>query len=143
MAGFITLHTMDRGVASEAFAIQGQHGWLMVNGIRYEHDIIIHADGSVTERNCGCSPALREKMNTTYLKDYFHAPLAEWELDFLDEERPEIVIIGAGFKGMLPITPRAKEILARYEHKVVPTQRAIELLAGENRRFVAILHSTC
>ena len=130
-------------MADEARTVEGQHGWLAVNGTRYEHDIIIHADGRVTERNCGCSPALREKMDKTYLNDYFHVPLAEWELDFLDEEKPDIVIIGAGFKGMLPITPRAKEVLARFEHKVAPTQRAIELLGTEKRRFVAILHSTC
>lgn len=134
---------LDGLVANEACAVEGQHGWLMVNGTRYEHDIIIHADGSVSERNCGCSPALREKMDKTYLNDYFHVPLAEWELEFLDVERPEVVIIGAGFRGMLPITPRAREILAKYEHKVVPTQRAIELLGTEKRRLVAILHSTC
>lgn len=135
---------MERAVAEDARAkIDGQHGWLMVNGTRYDHDIIIHADGSVTARNCGCSPDLRAKLEKTYLNDYFHVPLAEWELEFLLEERPEIVIVGAGFRGMLPITPKAKEILARYEHKILSTPRAIELLVSEGRRYVAILHSTC
>jgi hypothetical protein len=115
----------------------------MVNGTRFEHDIIIHTDGSITERNCGCSPSLRTQLRQTYTKEYFHAPLAEWELDFLEEERPEVIFIGAGFRGMLPITPKAKDILANYEHKVLMTPKAIELVSNETRRFVAILHSTC
>lgn len=135
---------MERIVAGVArTAIQGHHGLLIVNGTRYEHDIIIHADGGVTSRNCGCSPALREQLDKTYLDDYFHVPLAEWELEFLQEERPEVVIVGAGFRSMLPITPRAKEMLARYEHKVLSTPDAIESVRKETRRFVAILHSTC
>jgi hypothetical protein len=109
----------------------------------YEHDVIIHADGRVTSRNCGCSPALRAQLDQTYLGDYFHAPLAEWEIDFLEEEKPEVVIVGAGFRCMLPLTPRAKEALAKYEHKVVSTQRAMELVSNEGRRFVAILHLSC
>lgn len=123
--------------------IEGQHGWLMVNGTRYEHDIIIHADGSVTGRNCGCSPALRAQLPQDYLSDYFHVPLTEHELEFLRDEMPEIVIIGAGFRGMLPLTPKAKDILAGYDHKIMPTPKAIEYLGTEGRRFVAILHSTC
>ncbi|MDW5561861.1 MAG: MTH938/NDUFAF3 family protein [Methanomassiliicoccus sp.] len=123
--------------------IEGQHGWLMVDGTRYEHDIVIHIDGAISERNCGCSPELRSQLSNVYLKDFFHAPLTEWELDFLQDERPEVVIIGAGFKGMLPLTPKAKDILARYEHRVLSTPQAIEVLNAEGRRFVAILHSTC
>ncbi len=123
--------------------IDGQHGWFMVNGTKYEHDIIIHVDGSVTGRNCGCSPAMRAQLSQTYIRDYFHAPLTECELDFLKDEMPEVVIIGAGFRSMLPLTPKAKEILAMYEHKVLSTPMAIELIGTERRRFVAILHSTC
>ena len=74
--------------------VDGQHGWLKVNGIRYEHDIIIHSDGLVTGRNCGCSPVLRAQLSSVYKADYFHSPLTEFELDFLKEEQPEVVIIG-------------------------------------------------
>jgi hypothetical protein len=123
--------------------IEGQHGWLKINGTGYEHDVIIHADGRVTSRNCGCSPALRAQLSSCYKEDYFHAPLTEWELDFLQEEEPEVVIVGAGFRCMLPLTPRAKEALAKYEHHVLSTQKAMELANNEGRRFVAILHLSC
>ena len=80
--------------------VEGQFGWFMVNGTRYEHDIIIHTDGSVTGRGCGCSPSTRGQLSEAYFGDYFHAPLTEGELGFLQEERPEVVVIGAGFRGM-------------------------------------------
>jgi hypothetical protein len=115
----------------------------VINGTAYDHDVIIHADGSLTGRNCGCTPELRVQMCQTYSQDYFHAPLAEWELDFLAEERPEVIIIGAGFRSMLPITPKAKAILAEYHTVVASTPRAMELVNAEHRRFVAVLHSTC
>jgi hypothetical protein len=123
--------------------VEGQFGWFTVNGTRYEHDIIIHADGSVTGRSCGCSPSTRGQLSEVYLGDYFHAPLTEGELGFLQEERPEVVVIGAGYRGMMPLTPRAKAILAEYEHKVLSTPGAIEHLGTEARSFVAVLHSTC
>lgn len=123
--------------------VYGHHGLLTVNGTTYDHDVVIHTDGGVTSRNCGCSPEKRGQMCQTYSQDYFHAPLAEWELDMLSEEKPEVIIIGAGFRSMMPITPKAKAILAGYEVKVVSTPRAMELVNSETRRFVAILHSTC
>ncbi len=123
--------------------IDGFFGSLTVNGLKYGHDIIIHADGSVTDRYHGSPPEKRTRLNQVYATDYFHIPLAEWELEFLEAERPEVIIIGAGFKSMMPITPRAKQVLASYEVKIVPTPRAIELANAETRRYVAILHSTC
>ena len=141
--GFITLSIIGLFVLNIAHThIEGQHGWLRINGRRHAHDVIIHADGHVTGRNCGCSPTLRAQLDQTYINDYFHAPLTERELDFLQEERLEVVIVGAGFMCMLPLTPRAKEILTKYEHHVVSTQNAMELISNEGRRFVAFCVET-
>ena len=135
---------MDRPVLGPAHTqINGQHGWLQVNGIRYEHDIIIHSDGLVTERNCGCSPVLRAQLSSSYKADYFHSPLTEFELDLLKEEEPEVVIIGSGFLSMMPITPLAKAVLADHEHYVLSTQMAMDRNNKECRKFVAILHLSC
>lgn len=54
-----------------------------------------------------------------------------------------MVVIGAGFRGMMPLTPRAKAILAEHEHKGLSTLGAIDHLGKEARSLVAILHSTC
>ncbi len=115
--------------------IEGNHGSITLNGVKYLKDIIIHSDGSVSER--------RTELSLPYRAEYFHIPLSEEELDFLEEEKPEVVIVGAGFKAMMLATPRAKEILGRYESKVVSTQKAMEIINGTKSKFVAILHLTC
>lgn len=70
-------------------------------------------------------------------------PLSEKELDFLDQERPEVVIIGAGFKGMMQLTPRARDKLSGYRVFALTTDKAIEMMNREERWFAAILHLTC
>jgi hypothetical protein len=114
---------------------QGYFGHVTIDGQRYEKDVIIHVDGTITER-----PTV---ISLDYRDDYFHTPLSERELGFVGDERPEVVIIGAGYKIMMLLTPRAKEMLAPYELRVTSTQEAIDLVAKETRRFVAILHLTC
>jgi hypothetical protein len=115
--------------------VEGYHGWVSIDGKRYEKDVIVHVDGTVTER--------RTELSLPQRVDYFHTPLSEWELGFVEEERPEIVLVGNGFKGMMHLTPRAQEKLARYELVVRPTNEVLPLVEKEKRRFIAILHLTC
>ncbi len=110
-------------------------GSLEIDGKRYEGDVVVHVDGSVTPRNTAASLG--------YRKELFHTPLSENELGFLDDEAPEVVIVGGGHKGMMTVTPLAKEILAKYKVFSGTTERAVEAMNREKRRFVAILHSTC
>jgi hypothetical protein len=114
---------------------EGFFGNVTIDGHRYEKDVIVHVNGSVTERPT--------PLSFDYRGDYFHTPLSERELDFVKGEDPEVVIVGAGYKVMMLLTPRAKEALAPYELKVTSTQEAIELMQRETRRYVAILHLTC
>jgi hypothetical protein len=44
---------------------------------------------------------------------------------------------------MMTLTPRAREILEKYDHVVLSTPRALEHINKEQRRFVAIIHMTC
>ena len=58
--------------------MKAKFGWIKVNGEKYEKDIIIHTDGSVTKR---------EKKKSKDLKaTYGHTPLSERELDFCAEK---------------------------------------------------------
>lgn len=115
--------------------IEANWGWATVDGQRYEGDVVIHVDGGVTPR--------QTHLSLRYKGEMFHTPLSEDELGFLREERPETVIVGAGFKGMLTLTPKAKELLAPYDPRVVVTPAAADLVSKEARRFVAFLHLTC
>lgn len=123
-------------MSSEAtMRYKGAHGWFSVDDNRFTHDVIVHSDGTVERR--------RVDLSQGYRGDYFHAPLSERELDFLDEERPEVFIVGAGFKGMMQLTPLAQEKLRGYPVFALTTDKAIEMMNREERRFVAILHLTC
>jgi hypothetical protein len=109
--------------------------WMTIDGKRFDGDVVIHVDGSVTAREIALSRPYRQEM--------FHVPLSEAELGFLENERPEVVIIGAGHKGMLALTPRAKEMLRPYEVKIALSPEAARMASEEKRRFVAFFHLKC
>ncbi|MDD1757039.1 MAG: hypothetical protein LUQ39_09435 [Methanomassiliicoccales archaeon] len=115
--------------------VEANWGWMTIDGRRYDGDVVIHVDGAVTPRETALS--------LSYRKEMFHTPLSERELHFLSAERPEVVIVAAGHKGMLTLTPAAKEMLDAYATKVVLTPEAARLASVEGRRFVAIFHLTC
>lgn len=120
---------------TDKMIVDSEFGWVSVGDKKFSKDIIIHVDGKITER--------RIELSAGYRGEYFHLPLSERELEFLDEERPEVIIIGAGHKAMMTLTPRAKEIVERYDNVVLSTPRALEQINRESRRFVAIIHITC
>ena len=110
-------------------------GWIEVKGTRYDHDVIVHADGSVSKRKKKASKELKGS--------YGHTPLSEHELGFLKDEKPEVVYIGTGQYGSLPLTPGAEEKLSAYTIVLMPTGEILPSLQGEERSHVAILHVTC
>ena len=115
--------------------MEAEFGWIKVNGVKYEKDIIIHTDGTITKR---------EKKKSRDLKPrYGHTPLSERELIFLEDERPDVVYIGTGHQGALPITPQAQQILKKYETIILPTPEAIEKIEQEHRKLAALIHVTC
>jgi len=111
-------------------------GWVELRDTRYDHDVVVHTDRSVEKRS---------KKKSKELKGQYggHTPLADHELKFLKKERPEVVFIGTGQYGDLPITDEANKILARYEAVILPTPAALAAMAGEERPYAAILHVTC
>ena len=115
--------------------MKSEFGWIEINHIRYEHDVIIHHDGSVTKRS--------KKKSKELKSSYGHTPLSDQELDVLKKEKPEIVYIGTGQYGDLPITPEAERELSRFETVIRPTPEILDMLKKERRLFVAIIHVTC
>jgi hypothetical protein len=110
-------------------------GWIKIGNETYDHDVIIHTDGSITRRS---------KKPSRHLKDtHGHTPLSSDELGFLVDEHPEVVFVGRGQYGDLPLTPDAKELLSAYHPIIRSTPDLIRSIETEKRRFVAILHVTC
>jgi len=112
-----------------------RYGWIEIDHIRYDHDVIIHTDRRVTKRS--------KKKSKKLKKNFGHTPLAGHELAFLDAEKPEVVFIGTGQYGDLPVTPDAQEILLKYVTIIRPTPEALDLFASEPRQSVAIFHVSC
>jgi hypothetical protein len=115
--------------------MKSEFGWIEIDQVRYEHDVIIHHDGSVTKR----SKKKSKEMKSTY----GHTPLSDQELEVLKKEKPEIVYIGTGQYGDLPITPEAERELSRFETVIRPTPEILDMLKKEHRSFIAIIHVTC
>jgi hypothetical protein len=112
-----------------------EFGWIEIGGTRYDHDIVIHTDGTVSKR--------KKKLSKPYAGEYGHTPLATEELAFLKSERPAVVYIGTGQYGDLPLTPDAIDLLETYEPVVKPTPDLLSLLEKEQRNYAAVLHVTC
>jgi hypothetical protein len=110
-------------------------GWIEINGIRYDHDIIIHTDGSVSKRPKKRSRALKA--------EYGHTPLSDEELGSVLDEHPDTVYIGTGQYGSLPVTPKALALLVPYKPVLMPTPDLLSILENEMRRYLAVMHVTC
>ena len=115
--------------------MKSEFGWIEIDKVRYDHDVIIHRDGSVTKRS--------KKKSKELKSTYSHTPLSDQELEVLKKEKPEIVYIGTGQYGDLPITPEAERELSRFETVILPTPEILDMLKKERRSFVAIIHVTC
>lgn len=115
--------------------MKSRFGCIEIRGTVYEYDVVIHTDGSVSKRS---------KKKSKKMKDeYGHTPLSESELEFLKKEHPEVVYVGTGQFGAMPVTSPARKILEDYTTIICPTPDLIESIADERRRHSAIIHVTC
>jgi hypothetical protein len=110
-------------------------GEVKLFGRKYDKDVVVHADGSVTKR--------KKKKSKDLKSLYGHTPLSERELDFLEDEKPAVVYVGVGYDGALPITEEAKKTLSQYHPVILATPEVVEKLKDEKRNYVAIIHVTC
>lgn len=112
-----------------------RYGWVEIDHVRYDYDIVIHSDQRITKRSKKKSRKLR--------KEYGHTPLSEHDLAFLKKEDPKIIFIGTGQFGDMPITREAHRILSDYDTCVCPTPDVLDKIADEPRPFAAVLHVSC
>jgi hypothetical protein len=116
-------------------SVKSEFGWIEISGEKYENDVVIHSDGSITKR---------EKKKSKDLKPtYGHTPLSERELEFLPKEKFDALYIGTGHEAALPITPKALEILKKCNAIILPTPEVIGKIEQERHKFVALIHVTC
>jgi len=110
-------------------------GIVKINGEEYEKDVVIHTNGKVSKR--------KKKKSKDLKPTYGHTPLSDKELDVIEDEEPEVVYIGTGYEGSLPITPEALKVLKDYETVILPTPEVIPKIEADKRKLVAFIHVTC
>jgi hypothetical protein len=112
---------------------QFSFGSIRVDGLTYEHDILIDR-GEVSKR--------KKKASKKFREEYGHTPLS------VEEDIPwkcKQLVVGTGAYGRLPVMKEVKEEAKRREVKLLtmPTADAIDLLKRDPKKTNAILHVTC
>jgi hypothetical protein len=116
-------------------------GTIFIDGKKYDHDIYLFTDGTLQQRDKSHS-----------LRINGHRSLSEWELEKVLKNDPEILIIGMGQSGVLPMTNGAIDIIeaAKTEKKIQIIQgKTPEILDKTNKalksgkQVAGIFHTTC
>lgn len=134
-AGFAKYSSSGIPITAYVDQMKTGFGWIEVGSVRYDHDIIIHVDRSITKR--------KKKLSKGQKVGYGHTPLSDAEVFFLTDERPDRVFIGTGQYGDLPVTPAAMAILKDHHAVIMPTPEILPLIGHEQGKYVAVLHVTC
>jgi len=117
-------------------------GRVVFNGIEYGHDIVV-CNGRVRRRRKELSAHMRPR--------YGHTPLAGEELKTYLEEcgRPEVIFVGTGVYGALPLTEDTEELFKELSQagveivKSVTNDGLLTMVEREQRRYLAVIHVTC
>ncbi len=127
--------TPEIGASTDSRTYNSGFGWVIIDGKKFENDVVVLMDGSVVKRDKNLSRDKKAK--------YGHTPLTRKELLPLLEGRPDLIIIGTGQNGAMPITPKAEKILNANISFIGPTQDALDWIRKDGRKAVALLHVTC
>lgn len=111
-------------------------GKMEIKGKKYGQVLII--GDQVFERD---SEKLHQLFGTTH-------QIGDWEVEELLREKPEVIVIGTGWEGILEVSEeiRAKSEELEIEIKTLRTLEAVEefnRLVAEGKKVNALIHTTC
>lgn len=116
-------------------------GNITIDGRKYNHDVYLFIDGTLQKRDKSHSPRIAG-----------HRSLSEWELKQLLKGDPEILIIGMGQSGVLPMTDGAINIidsLTKEKNVQLIQGKTPEILNKTNealkssKKVAGVFHTTC
>ncbi|MFX1338363.1 MAG: MTH938/NDUFAF3 family protein [Promethearchaeota archaeon] len=116
-------------------------GNITIDGKKYNHDVYLFVDGTLQERDKSHSPHING-----------HRTLSEWELEHLLVNDPEILIIGMGQSGVLPMTDGVIDMIMS-----IKTERNVQVIQGKTpdildktnqalksgKKVAGVFHTTC
>lgn len=117
--------------------LKTEFGWIEINGKRFDFDVILYYDGTIYKRE-------KEK-SKKLVKENEHTPFSIFEVEDLFKKDVEVVYIGSGKKGKLPIKEDAlEEIKKRVKEIIIDiTPKILEKIKNDNKKWVALIHVTC
>lgn len=120
-------------------------GYIVVDGKRYDHDIVVYPDDRIEKRH--------KELSRNKSRVYGHTPLSGYELSYyLRHAGPiDCLVIGTGQYGALPLDDEAREIVNNLRGKgvhveIIETPKLIEKcreILDRCRRALLIIHVTC
>ena len=115
-------------------------GYVIINGRKYDHDVIVVSDGTIMKR--------RKELSKEYRELYGHTPFSRREAKFILKFNPEVVVIATGQYGDLPLMDDALRLLKNSGVELI-IGKTPEMLSklnelfSSNRKVVAVIHVTC
>ncbi|MEA2070481.1 MAG: MTH938/NDUFAF3 family protein [Asgard group archaeon] len=113
-------------------------GSITINGQKYGHDVYLDQKGNIEKRN--------KKISKPYSTG--HTVLGPKEIEYLLAKEPDILVIGKGQYGVLPIPQESRELLEKANIEIIEDKTPVIIpvlndLYQKEKNVVAILHTTC
>lgn len=110
-------------------------GTITIDGMNYEHDVIIRLSGEVVKRKKKLS---KKYYGTSHL-------LSKDEAKFVFERGCEQLILGSGHMGNVHLSPEAEAFFSKKRCKVLlqSTPEAIQVFNRSHAKKIGLFHVTC
>jgi len=112
-----------------------EFGSITIEDETYEHDVVIHLDGTIVKR--------KKKLSKEIYGTSHKISLAEAE--FVFEKGAQHLIIGSGQEGMVELSDEASQYFEEKDCEVFlfPTPEAIEAWNKAEGKTIGLFHVTC
>lgn len=112
-----------------------EFGSITIDGITYDHDVIIRVSGEIRKRKKKLSKAV---YGTSHI-------ISIDEAKFVHESGAEGIIIGSGQDGTAKLSDEARDYFKKKKCRVdlLPTPEALILWNTSDGRIVGMFHVTC
>ena len=112
-----------------------EFGWIMVEGLPFDHDVVIRLDGQVKKRKKKLSKAIYGTSHTISLDEARH----------VYEEGADRLIIGAGQYGLVELADEAADYFERHgcQVELLPMPEAIRAWNKAEGAVIGLFHVTC
>jgi len=112
-----------------------QFGSIIIDGVQYDHDVIIRLDGRIEKRKKKLSKAVYGTSHRVSLE----------EVQFIYERGAKRIITGTGQQGLLEFSEEAAQFLESHgcEIEACPSRIAIYTWNQSNQPAIGLFHITC